>query len=81
MHEHKTARTAEEQQSSASIALLGHYDWRMSVHNDSRGFDELPIDERGHRRAANRAEWFSQVDKPLEVHDIFGAPQIGFQRG
>ena len=25
------------------------------------------------RRAANRAEWFSQVDKPLEVHDILGA--------
>jgi hypothetical protein len=41
----------------------------------------VPIDERGRRRAANRAEWFSQVDKPLEVHDIFGATQIGFQRG
>ncbi|MDB5607335.1 MAG: ATPase [Bradyrhizobium sp.] len=40
-----------------------------------------PIDERGRRRAANRAEWFNQVNKPLEVHDIFGAPQIGFQRG
>jgi len=23
-------------------------------------------------RAANRAEWFTQVDKPLEVHDIIG---------
>jgi chromosome partitioning protein len=34
---------------------------------------KLPLDERGRRRAANRAEWFSQVDKPLEVHDIFGA--------
>jgi hypothetical protein len=39
---------------------------------------KLPIDERGRRRAANRAEWFNQVNKPLEVHDIFGAPQIGF---
>src|ERR1700756_1925830 len=38
---------------------------------------KLPIDERGRRRAANRAEWFNQVNKPLEVHDIFGAPQIG----
>jgi chromosome partitioning protein len=38
---------------------------------------KLPIDERGRRRAANRAEWFSQVDKPLEIPDIFGAPQIG----
>jgi chromosome partitioning protein len=35
---------------------------------------KLPIDERGRRRAANRAEWFSQVDKPLELHDIFAAP-------
>jgi chromosome partitioning protein len=34
---------------------------------------KLPLDERGRRRAANRTEWFSQVDKPLEVHDIFGA--------
>jgi chromosome partitioning protein len=37
---------------------------------------KLPIDERGRRRAASRAEWFNQVNKPLEVHDIFGAPQI-----
>jgi chromosome partitioning protein len=42
---------------------------------------KLPIDERGRRRAANRAEWFNQVNKPLEVHDIFGAPQLGFQTG
>jgi chromosome partitioning protein len=42
---------------------------------------KLPIDERGRRRAASRAEWFGRIDKPLEVHDIFGAPQIGFQRG
>src|SRR6201747_1074529 len=33
----------------------------------------LPLDERGRRRAANRAEWFAQGDKPLEVHDILGA--------
>jgi chromosome partitioning protein len=33
---------------------------------------KLPLDERGRRRAANRAEWFNQVDKPLEVHDILG---------
>ena len=32
---------------------------------------KLPIDERGRRRAANRAEWFSQIGKPLDVHDIF----------
>jgi chromosome partitioning protein len=33
---------------------------------------KLPLDERGRRRAAYRAEWFSQLDKPLEVHDIVG---------
>ena len=42
---------------------------------------KLPIDERGRRRAANRAEWFNQVNKPVEVHDIFSAPQIGFPTG
>jgi chromosome partitioning protein len=31
---------------------------------------KLPIDERGRRRAAARAEWFAQVDRPLETHDI-----------
>ena len=41
----------------------------------------LPLDERGRCRAANRAEWFNQVDKPLEVHDIFAAPAIEFQTG
>ena len=34
---------------------------------------KLPLDERGRRRAANRAEWFAQVDKPLELHDILGS--------
>ena len=34
---------------------------------------KLPLDERGRRRAANRAEWFTQVDKPLEIHDIISA--------
>jgi chromosome partitioning protein len=34
---------------------------------------KLPLDERGRRRAANRAEWFAQVNKPLETHDILGA--------
>jgi chromosome partitioning protein len=34
---------------------------------------KLPIDERGRRRAANRTEWFNQVNRPLEIPDIFGA--------
>jgi chromosome partitioning protein len=31
---------------------------------------KLPLDERGRRRAANRAEWFAQADKPLKTLDI-----------
>lgn len=34
---------------------------------------KLPLDERGRRRAAARAEWFAQVDRPLEIHDIISA--------
>ena len=31
---------------------------------------KLPVDEKGRRRAAARAEWFAQADKPLDLHDI-----------
>jgi chromosome partitioning protein len=31
---------------------------------------KLPLDERGQRRAAARAEWFSAQGQPLEMHDI-----------
>jgi chromosome partitioning protein len=41
----------------------------------------LPVDERGRRRAANRAEWQSQANKPLEVDDIIEMPAIGLQTG
>src|SRR6266850_2542294 len=34
---------------------------------------KLPLDERGRRRAANRAEWFAQADKPLKVFDFIDA--------
>jgi chromosome partitioning protein len=32
----------------------------------------LPLDERGQRRAAARAEWHSVSTQPLEVHDLLG---------
>jgi chromosome partitioning protein len=51
---------------------LGHVKAREEVTSLLRQL-KLPLDERGRRRAANRAEWFSQVDKPLELHDIIGA--------
>jgi chromosome partitioning protein len=31
----------------------------------------LPLSENGKRRAAARAEWYSVMDQPLHVHDIF----------
>jgi chromosome partitioning protein len=31
---------------------------------------KLPLDERGKRRAAARNEWFSALDKPIELHDL-----------
>jgi chromosome partitioning protein len=31
---------------------------------------KLPLDARGQRRAAARAEWFAALEKPLETHDL-----------
>src|SRR5439155_6926561 len=51
---------------------MGHVTAREEVTSLLRQL-KLPLDERGRRRAANRAEWFTQVDKPLETHDILFA--------
>ncbi|HVV43065.1 MAG TPA: division plane positioning ATPase MipZ [Nitrobacter sp.] len=51
---------------------MGHLTAREEVTGLLRQL-RLPLDERGRRRAASRAEWFAQVDRPLEVHDILGA--------
>ncbi|MGB7098728.1 MAG: hypothetical protein WBD95_08170 [Xanthobacteraceae bacterium] len=32
----------------------------------------LPIDERGKRRAAARAEWAAAATRLLDTHDLFG---------
>jgi chromosome partitioning protein len=32
----------------------------------------LPLSENGERRAAARAEWYSVLDQPLQVHDVIG---------
>ena len=34
---------------------------------------KLPLDERGRRRATNRAAWFSQFDEPLQADELFSA--------
>jgi chromosome partitioning protein len=36
---------------------------------------KLPLDERGRRRAAAKAEWFTAAGQPLELHDIVGSSQ------
>ena len=36
---------------------------------------KLPIDEKGRRRAAARAEWIASQDKPLETDDLTDEPQ------
>ncbi|KIZ40597.1 MULTISPECIES: division plane positioning ATPase MipZ [Rhodopseudomonas] len=51
---------------------MGHVTAKEEVNGLLRQL-KLPLDERGRRRAANRAEWFAQVDTPLELHDILGA--------
>src|SRR3954468_18482979 len=51
---------------------LGHVTAREEVTSLLRHL-KRPLDDGGRRRAANRAEWFTQVDKPLEIHDIIGA--------
>jgi chromosome partitioning protein len=35
---------------------------------------KLPLDARGQRRAAARAEWFAALEEPLEVHDLLDQP-------
>ncbi|MGC0394468.1 division plane positioning ATPase MipZ [Bradyrhizobium sp. USDA 241] len=66
--------TALDEIDEATLGMrpnLGHLTAREEVTSLLRQL-KLPLDERNRRRAANRAEWFNQVDKPLEVHDILG---------
>ena len=37
----------------------------------------LPLSENGKRRAAARAEWYSVMDQPLQVHDVIGLDRAG----
>ena len=64
-----TALDDIDEQTLGTRPSMGHVTAREEVTSLLRQL-KLSLDERGRRRAANRAEWFSQVDKPLEVHDI-----------
>jgi chromosome partitioning protein len=48
---------------------LGHVTARQEVTKLLNQL-KLPLDERGRRRAANRAEWFAQAGNPLKTPDI-----------
>jgi chromosome partitioning protein len=48
---------------------LSHITARQEVETLMRSL-KLPIDERGLKRAAARAEWFAAADQPLDMHDI-----------
>jgi chromosome partitioning protein len=48
---------------------MGHVTAREEVVELLRKL-KLPIDERGRRRAANRAEWASIANQPLDLHDV-----------
>lgn len=51
---------------------MGHVTARNEVTDLLRQL-KLPLDERGRRRAANRAEWFSRADEPLKTSNIIDA--------
>jgi chromosome partitioning protein len=63
--------TLDDKATLATRPSLGHVTAREEVISLLHQL-KLPLDERGRRRAASRAEWFNQVDKPLEVHEILG---------
>ena len=64
--------TALDQLDEATLGTrpsLSHVTARQEVRTLLDGL-KLPVDEKGRRRAAARAEWFAQADKPLDLHDI-----------
>jgi chromosome partitioning protein len=66
-----TALDAIDETTLGMRPSMGHVAAREEVTSLLRQL-KLPLDERGRRRAANRAEWFAQQDQPLELHDIVG---------
>jgi chromosome partitioning protein len=48
---------------------LAHVTARSEVMNLLAAL-KLPLDARGQRRAAARAEWFAALEQPLETHDL-----------
>ena len=64
--------TALDQLDEATLGMrpsLSHLTARQEV-RDLVATLKLPIDDRGRRRAAARAEWYAALEDPLDVHDI-----------
>jgi len=62
---------AELGQARALVPSLAHVTARAEVMRLIEKL-RLPLDARGQRRAAARAEWFAASEQPLEVHDVLG---------
>ncbi len=69
-----TALDALDEATSGIRPNLSHLTARQEVRSLIEAL-KLPIDEKGHRRAAARAEWLASQDKPLEIDDLLdGVP-------
>jgi chromosome partitioning protein len=66
-----TALDAMDEATLGGRPNLSHVAARQEVRKVLEAL-KLPIDEKGRRRAAARAEWFAAADKPLDLHDIIG---------
>ena len=66
-----TALDAMDEATLGGRPNLSHVAARQEVREMVEAL-KLPIDEKGRRRAAARAEWFAAADKPLDLHDIIG---------
>jgi chromosome partitioning protein len=67
-----TALDDLDQSAPGTVSNMGHIAARKEVTSLLSQL-KLPLDERGRRRAANRAEWFAQAGKPLNVFDMIDA--------
>src|SRR6187551_932729 len=69
-----TALDALDEATSGIRPNLSHLTARQEVRSLIETL-KLPIDEKGRRRAAARAEWLASQDKPLEIDDLLdGVP-------
>ena len=64
-----TALDPLDQTSLGTRPNVSHVTARAEVMRLIEAF-RLPLDARGQRRAAARAEWFAALDRPIELHDI-----------